>query len=274
MINISNKLSYTFSQLGEQRKLIFQFLMTALFIGLGIWFFHHEEAELSKVIDEISNAAVPGVLAGIIITIVYIITHGFMYRSAFAALDENVTIKTGVILFLKRNFISVFLPAGGVSSLAFFTEPIEKSGITKTKIYFASSIYGFIGIVSVVIIAIPVFVYGLLTQNVNGNEWSALILVIILLTALYTVSRNIIRKGNIYRLIKRYYPSVEVYVNDIDRGAIKSKRLLECLIYSLIIEIWGILHLYIAAYALGTSIGLMACATGYIIAVVFMIISP
>jgi len=274
MTSISFKFSNTFSVIGEQRKLIFQFFITALFIGLGIWFFHHEEAELSKVIDELANADSLLVLSGIIVTVVYIITHGFMYQSAFAALDEKIAINTGIVLFLKRNFISVFLPAGGVSSLAFFTEPIEKSGISKTKIHFASSIYGFIGIVSVVLIAIPVFVYGLTTHNVNGNEWSALITVIILLAALYVLFRNITRKGKVYRLIKRYYPSVEVYVNDIDNGAINRKRLLECLIYSLIIELWGILHLYIAAYALGIHIGLLACATGYIIAVVFMIISP
>jgi phosphatidylglycerol lysyltransferase len=274
MADFSLKPGNTFSMFAEQRKLIFQFFLTALFIGLGIWFFHHEEAELSKVVDELANASVPLILTGIFVTVVYILSHGFMYMAAFAALDEKVTVKTGVVLFLKRNFVSVFLPAGGVSSLAFFTEPIEKSGITKTKIHFASSVYGFIGIISVVIIAIPVFVYGLTTHNVNDNEWSALILVILLLAALYMIFRNIVRKRKIYRLIKRYYPSVEVYVNDVDSGAIKWKRLFECLLYSLVIEIWGILHLYIAAYALGMNIGLIVCATGYIIAVVFMIISP
>ena len=274
MTNISFKMSSTVSFIGEQRKMILQFLLAALFIGLGIWFFHHEEAELSNVIDELAHAATTLVLAGIAITAVYIVTHGFMYRSAFAALGEKITIKAGVTLFLKRNFISVFLPAGGVSSLAFFTDVIEKTGIHKTKIYFASSIYGFIGIVSVVVIAIPVFVYGLTTRNVNGDEWIALITVVLLLTAIYFLFRNVTGKGRMYRLIKRYYPSVEVYVNDIDNGAIKWKGLVECLSYSLVIEIWGILHLYIAAQALGIHIGLLACASGYIISVVFMILSP
>jgi phosphatidylglycerol lysyltransferase len=268
------RISKTISAIGEQRKMILQFLVTALFIGLGIWFFHHEEAEVSNVIKELSDANPLFVLTGTLITALYLVTHGFMYQAAFKALDEKVTIQAGVILFLKRNFISVFLPAGGVSSLAFFTDVIEKSGISKTKIHFASSVYGFIGIVSVVMIAIPVFVYGLTAGNVNGEEWIALITVVILLAVLYLLFRNITGKGRTYMLIKRYHPSIEVYVNDIDNGVIKRKRLVECLSYSLIIEIWGILHLYVAARALGIHIGLLACTLGYIIAVVFMILSP
>ncbi len=270
----SLKFKTTLTAIAEQRKLILQFAFTGLFIALGIWFFHHEKGEILKVRNELANASGLLVLAGIFITVIYIFTHSFMYRAAFASLDEKITLRAGLILFLKRNFISVFLPAGGVSSLAFFTDEIEKSGVSKTKIYFASTLYGFIGIVSAIFIAVPVFVYGLVSRNVTGDEWIALVTVLVLVAALYFLFRNVTGKGSIYKLIKRYYPSIEVYINDIDNGAIKRKRLIESLLYSLVIEVWGILHLYIAARALGIQISLLAAATGYIIAVVFMIISP
>ncbi len=268
------KFKTTLTAIAGQRKLILQFALTAVFIVLGIWFFHHERAEMAKVRDELADASGLLVLAGILLTAVYIVTHGFMYKAAFASLGEKITIRAGYILFLKRNFISVFLPAGGVSSLAFFTDEIEKTGITRTKIFFASTLYGFIGIVSAVFIAVPVFVYGLTSRNVNDDEWIALVTVLFLVGALYFLFRNITGKGSIYKLIKKYYPSIEVYINDVDSGAINRKRLVESLAYSLLIEVWGILHLFIAARALGIQISLMAAATGYIIAVVFMIISP
>ena len=274
MHDVSSKFKTTLSAIAEQRKLILQFALTALFIALGIWFFHHEKAEIVKVRDELANASGLLVLAGILLTAFYIITHSFMYKAAFSSLDEKITIKAGLVLFLKRNFVSVFLPAGGVSSLVFFTDEIEKTGISKTKIHFASSLYGFIGIVSAVFIAVPVFVYGLTSRNVSGDEWIALVTVLFLVGFLYFLFRNITGKGSIYKRIKRYYPTIEVYINDIDSGAIKRKRLVESLCYSLLIEVWGILHLFIAARALGIHISLLAAATGYIIAVVFMIISP
>ena len=274
MTSIFQRIGSTLSVIGGQWKLILQFLITALFIGLGIWFFQHQQTEIAKVKDQLVNASTVFILAGIVLTIVYIITHGFMYRAAFTALNEKITLKSGIMLYLKRNFISVFLPAGGIASLAFFTDVIEKTGISKTKIFFASTLYGFVGMVSVVLIAIPVFVYGLTTRNVNGAEWVALLTVVTLLAALYLLFRNITRKRAIYRLIKRFYPSIEVYINDIDNGAINWKRLIVCLFSSLLIEVWGILHLYIAAHALGIHISLFACISGYIISMVFMVISP
>ncbi len=81
-----------------------------------------------------------------------------MYVFAFASGRNKVSLIDSIILFIKRNFISVFLPAGGISSLAFFTGAIESKEIKKTQIHFASSIYGFIGILSVVIVAIPAFI--------------------------------------------------------------------------------------------------------------------
>ena len=264
----------TLAVLSEQRRIILQFLVTTFFIGIGIWFLYHERGEISKVTAEISGAVTFYVLAGIAITGLYIYTHSFMYRAAFASVGEKISLKAGLILFLKRNFVSVFLPAGGVSSLAFFTDELEMNGISKTKIHFASSLYGFVGIVSVVLVAIPVFVYGLTTHDVNGDEWIALVSVVALLMALFLLFRNIVKKGQAYHFIQRFFPSIEVYVSDIDNGLIRRKRLFECLAYSLVIELWGIIHLYIAARALGMPISLLACASGYIISVVFMILSP
>jgi phosphatidylglycerol lysyltransferase len=61
-----------------------------------------------------------------------------MYVYAFRAVHSAISIKDGVKLFLKRNLISVFLPGGGVTSLAFFNQEIERKGISKTRINFAS----------------------------------------------------------------------------------------------------------------------------------------
>ena len=75
-----------------------------------------------------------------------------------------------------------------------------------------------------VVVAVPVFVYGLTTQHVNGDEWIALVSVLLLLAGLYLVFRNITRKGILYHFIKRFFPSVEVYIDDIDNGLIKRKQ--------------------------------------------------
>src|SRR5512147_2750026 len=102
-------------------KVLTRFLLTVLFLGMGIWFLGHEKAELADVKITLKNAQVLWVLTGIAVTTLYIFLQGLMYVFSFATIGCTVRISDTIILFLKRNFISVFLPAGGVSSLAFFT---------------------------------------------------------------------------------------------------------------------------------------------------------
>ena len=110
----------------ENSKLIAQFFLTALFFGLGIWFLKHERAELAEVKTTLLTSQWQWVVLGILITGIYITLQGLMYVASFSSIQCKVKLRDTIGLFLKRNLISVFLPAGGVSSLAFFTGPLEK----------------------------------------------------------------------------------------------------------------------------------------------------
>src|SRR5512133_2093068 len=145
--------------------IIIRFALTGLFISLAVWFFNHEKTELHSVTGVILGASPVWIVAGLILVIIYILLQGLMYVASFAAVNAKLNLWDAVILFLKRNFISVFIPAGGISSLAFFSNTIERKGISKSQVYFASLIYAFVGILSVVIVAVPAFLLA-----VSGNN--------------------------------------------------------------------------------------------------------
>lgn len=258
----------------ENGKMIAQFILTLLFVGLGLWFLKHEHSEISQVKIVLEGALWQWVLAGTGIVVLYIILQGLMYVASFRAVNNRINLGDAVILFLKRNFISVFLPAGGVSSLAFFTGDIEKKGITKSQIHFASSIYGFIGILSVIIVAIPAFIYALTKGTVGSSEWLALLSIILLLSSLWTIYRSIIKKGKIYEWLIRIFPASEVFMDDLQSNKIEHKHFIITILYSVIIEFTGIAHLYISMIALGFQPSLFAAVMGYIISVIFLIVSP
>ena len=121
----------------ENSKILAQSIFTIFSIGIGIWFINHEQTELADVNRVLFNADWRFVIAGIILTTAYILLQGLMYIASFATIRHRISLISAVILFLKRNLISIFLPAGGISSLAFFTGEIEKKGITKSQIHFA-----------------------------------------------------------------------------------------------------------------------------------------
>ena len=202
------RLKFLIPFIRENAKMISSYVFTLFFIGVAIWFVKHEGAELSEVRPLLSKASVVWLLLGIALSIAYVFVHGLMYRASFASVSSKISIGDGTLLYLKRNFVSVFLPAGGVSSLAFFSGNIESKGVSKSQINFASSIYGFVGILSVVVIAIPVFLYGLVEGSIGNGEWVGLFAIILLISALFGLYKSVVNKGSVYRLIIRYVPVI------------------------------------------------------------------
>jgi len=260
--------------LRENKKIILQFIFTLFFIAIGIWFIQHERSELFKVKDVLSTANSLWVVAGIVLTAVYILLQGLMYVFSFGATRHKVSLYDATILFIKRNLISVFLPAGGVSSLAFFTGEIEKKGIKNTQIHFASSIYGFIGILSVIIVAVPAFLYALVEGTIGSGEWYALAAIILLKLALIFIYRSILKKGTFYSLLVKLVPTTEVFMNDLQNNKVDKRQFIYTVITSVVIEFIGIAHLYVAMMALNFHPSLLAAILGYIISVIFLIVSP
>jgi phosphatidylglycerol lysyltransferase len=200
--------------LQEYGKLIAQFVFASLFIGLAWWFIKNERAELGMVRHVIAGSRALWIIVGLCLVVAYIVLQGLMYVSSFASVHVRLKLSDAHILFLKRNLISVFLPAGGVSSLAFYSKAVEKEGISKTQIYYASSIYGFVGILSVVIVAIPAFIYALTKGSVDGSEWIALFVTIMLLVAAYLLYKHLLNKGKLYQMLLRRFSKLEVFFDE------------------------------------------------------------
>ena len=258
----------------ENSKLIAQFFLTALFFGLGIWFLKHERAELAEVKTTLLTSQWQWVVLGILITGIYITLQGLMYVASFSSIQCKVKLRDTIGLFLKRNLISVFLPAGGVSSLAFFTGPLEKKGISRTQIHYASTLYAFIGILSVVLVAIPVFILLLLKGNSSSSEWLALVALLLVTGLLLYLYRLLLLKKRFYQFVLSHFPSLELLIEDMNSNKVLMGKFLLTILISVVIEFTGIFHVFIAMKALHIHPSLYAATLGYIISVIFMMVSP
>jgi phosphatidylglycerol lysyltransferase len=260
--------------LRENGKIISQFVFTLFFIGLAFWFFKHEKTELHDVKNLLESSGWQIIVAGTCLTFLYIILQGLLYKAAFASLNAEVPLFTAILLFLKRNFISVFLPAGGVSSLMFFQEDIEKKGISKTQIQLASSVYAFTGILTVVLVAVPAFVYALLKKSVDSGELYALAGAMVLVILIYLAYNSARKQGIVHRLLVRYFPVTEIFLEDLRERKIIRKFFLLGILVSIFIEAVGISLLMLAMGALNVQISLFAAIMGYITSVVLLVASP
>lgn len=261
-----------FGVIRENKKILIQFILTALFIYMAFWFITHERGEIISVRGIISSAKITWVITGIALVVIYVILRGLMYLTSFASIGKQISLGDSVLLFLKRNFISVFLPAGGVSSLVFFTSDVEKKGITKSQIFFASSINAFVGILTIVLVAIPAFLF-VVTSEGTGR-WLALGATIMLLLLFMYAFYALKKKSGLYRLIIRLFPGSAIIMEDMSSHRIKAMPFIYTVIVSIVVELTGIAHVYIAMVALGQHAALSSAIMSYIIVIIFLVISP
>jgi len=255
-------------------KFFWQFFVAIFMIAMAIFFFKEQHIELIRIQEQLHSSNPVYVIAGILLTLVYVLAQGQMYVHSFRALNKGIPLGTAVQLFLKRNLVSIFLPAGGFSSLVFFTRQIEERGISKSNIHLASTIFGFCGIFSVVIVGIPVMGIALLFTHLGTAELLGFAFLLLLTAGLILLVYSISKKGLAYQWLARIRPSITTVLDDMVDQKINRKEFWNTLWVSIAIEVIGILHLYISMLALGLNASWPAAIIGYLVMVVLLIASP
>ncbi|MGE8533272.1 MAG: phosphatidylglycerol lysyltransferase domain-containing protein [Chryseobacterium sp.] len=251
-----------------------QEILAVIVLLLAFVFFRSERHELTSIGPQLKNSNILWILAGVFLTLIYILLQGLMYVTSFRSTQLDIKISDAVSLFLKRNFLSVFLPAGGVSSLAYLPKNIRILGYKSSKIHQASAIYGFVGFLTVLIVGVPLVVYAVSVNKAFNDSWAGIVSLAVLLLLLYAIFISFRKKNSVYRFIEMKFPKMissadEIFSNEVDR-----KYFWYTVAVSLVIEFCGIFHLLIAMYAFGVEPSFSAAAISYIISVLLMIVSP
>lgn len=263
-----------FMNAGFIKKLHWKELLAILFLLLAIYFFRSQRHELSSLLPAIRKADRSWVWIGIFVTAVYILLQALMYVYSFSAVGGKLGLGKSAELFLKRNLLSVFLPAGGISSLAYLPENIRRTQVNKQQVHQASGIYGFVGILSVFVVGIPVVIYAMLHAAAMKDAIWGLIVISILLLAVVWMVRSMQTRGLAYRQLVKYFPRVALQVDELFSFQLAGGAFVKTVLASVCIEITGVAHLYISMLAVGVHPSLEAACVGYIVATIFLIISP
>jgi phosphatidylglycerol lysyltransferase len=250
-------------------------LTLALFmLGMAIFFIRNQGIELLQIRKQLGESDPWYVGLGLLLTGLYIFLQAQMYVFSFKALGQQIPLLTSAKLYLKRNFVSVFLPAGGFTSLTFFTRDVEKEQVTKSQIHLASTIFGFASILSVIIIAAPVLAYALLLHDLRPAELLAFVFLIILTLGFLWFLYSVARKQIAYQWLIRIRPSLAMILDEMISHNIDRRQLYMTLLASMAIEVVGIVHLYVAMLALGYPPSWTASVMGYVVMVIILVASP
>jgi phosphatidylglycerol lysyltransferase len=255
-------------------KFFWQLIFSIFLIGMAVYFIRQENIEIFRIREKLSQSNPWFVLAGIFLTGVYIIFQAQMYIHSFKAIGLQIPLMVSVRMFLKRNLLSVFLPAGGFSSLVFFKGEVERRGATKSQIHLASTFFAFFSMLSVLIIAFPIIGFALLRYKFQKAEIFGFVFLILMIAALFLLLYSISRRGRVYIWLARIRPSLGIVMDEMIDQGVNRNQLWITLLFSVGIEITGIIHLYIAMLALGFTPSWPAALIGYIVMVLILIASP
>jgi phosphatidylglycerol lysyltransferase len=256
----------------------FGFWFKTILILSIIWliyaFLQQGRVELPQLIHRLRSADVTWISIGVLLSGLFIFFQGEMYVWSFRSVEENVPRWVAIRLYLKRNFVSVFLPAGAVSSLATFSQSLENKGITKFKISIASGIYIISGVVTLWLIAVPVLIYTARLQQIDMAASISLGVLtgLLLLVVLFVIS--IKQKGKIYQFFTKRFPKIALQMDTFLHTPINIKALIATNIASILLEIIGILLLFVSIYAIGLDINWIVPCLAYTLSTLILYVAP
>lgn len=261
--------------LKANQKILLQIALALLFVGLGIYFLRHERTEVFKVGEALGQSDPRWVLAGVALLGLFVVVQGLMYVYSFMAIEQRIRLSTASALYLKRNLVSVFLPAGLLTNMFFFNEELEhKEGVTPTQTYFASSIFSVCSILSSIIIGLPALLWLMLKSRLSEEIAIGIFLIIATLVFLFLGIRSLVKKGAVYRFLQKKAPPFAQVIDQLDSHTFKVREFWVVVALSCVIEVIGIAHLYIAIEALGGEATLAAAVIGYAIVLLLLMSSP
>lgn len=255
-------------------KIKWQEILAVLILFLAFVFFRSERKEMASILPQIKNAKPLWIAAGVSLTLIYVLLQSLMYVFSFRALGVKLKLSDAIELFLNRNFLSVFLPAGGISSLAFTPRKLQRQNEVKNNIHQASALYGFVGILTVFLVGIPVVAYAAWADKNFGSSWIGLLGVGIFIAAVFWMVNSLRTKSSFYLLLTKHFPKKTNRIDEFFGGEIHKRYFYMTVFISVLIEFCGIFHLLIAMYAFGAIPLFSAAAVGYTISVLLMLVSP
>lgn len=249
-------------------------ILAIIFIIIAVYFFWKQRGELRSLGSSLQNTNRLWLWVGVAGTAFYILLQAGLYVYSFLSIGGKITWLNAIELYLKRNVIAVFLPAGGITALAYLPANIRASQPNTQQVHHASVIYGFIGIFSVFIVAVPVLAYLWLQHTAVPGTGAAFFTVSIVLMLMVMFVRSVKYKGSFYLWMIKGRPKIEKFLTDTFSFDLSMKQFWQATFVSVLIEVIGIVHLYISILGSGVQPSWEASIIGYIVAAIFLIISP
>lgn len=244
---------------------LLQTAFALLLMVLGVMFFVRNRGEVSDVAQAFQHAHPGYLIVALGAAIITVIAQSVAIRYAYRAIEKTIPLRETVALYLKRFFLSPFIPGGFSVAQYTLTKDLEHHEISTAEHAFASTAYVVASISSYLIILIPVV---FLISRTFFNQSSII----------YTVARDLaVLVSFAILLLILFRPYVSHWIRKWLKphiGHFHTKPILQATLTSLLVDLSGIVMLWSSVHSLGLNLHFSVAAAAYILTVLVLTISP
>lgn len=211
-------------------------------------------------------------IAAIALGLVLQVLMGTVFVPILRRLGANVSHSTLVRVQLQRHVISTIVPLGGPASTVALVRGFNQQGVTATDAIYASLLNSVLGYLSFVLFLVPILAYlligGTATTLIIVASAGLLGLVVLMVTGLALFHRAARRES-------RYIPKrIRTFIDDARMHGIRPSDLVAPLIIHLLIDLIGVVMLYVCLKAIDQNSSLSVVLAGYAIGTLFLLVTP
>jgi uncharacterized membrane protein YbhN (UPF0104 family) len=252
-------------------KTLFYILCIVLFFV----FILKQRQELYQTLDALRYTNGTFLLLGLFGTGLLIICQALLFQSALRSQGKQVPVLTCASLYLKRFFLSSFLPAGYSVAQYTLNNTLEPYGVSSLESSLASTVFILIGFVSYIIILIPTILYATLANLTSPLMLTAagvvIVLTILMVWEFFLFTRS---RGLTYFLTARLFPTVKELMQEWQQRELLYKQLWIGLFWSICVDIMGSALVFLAIMAVHEPANILAALIGYIMTILILTVSP
>lgn len=245
--------------------------LIVLFFGFAI----HQKDEVIKLRAVIAQAHMSYILVGVVATGAYIYCHAQIYQACLQAIGKSLPTAYSIELFLKRYFVSAFIPTGFSVSQFAFSKELDEHGIAPLESHLASILYLLTSGLAYLVVLLPTIIVLVMTNTLTRSE---LVGSLIVMAVTLLLAREFLilfkGKGSVFRLMKKFMPDLPEFIESWKRKKIRRPALFRAFGYAVLVEAVGALLLWISFLALGIAAGPFVALIGYVITILVLFFSP
>ena len=243
----------------------FRVVITLALTVLGVLFFRSTHNELRAGYEALRSAKIDYVLFTFFITGVLVAVQAQTMRFSYRTVRKTIPLLACINLYLKRFFLSPFIPGGFSVAQYTLTRDLEQYGVSAPENAFASTIFVLTSSVSYILVLTITLIATALHGSIQASRFYTGLLVfsvgLIILGLIIYVFRT--------EILTRIRAWVKPHVGHFD-----IKPLIFVLISGLVADVLGIITLWTSLRAVGFPISVESAALGYIITILILTLSP